>query len=276
MDALLFLCLGLLWQCSKWYNKALRKLGARERLRVSWGRQPEITIVAAAAPAHHPPSPLPPADQLELEAEALAAGGSSAAENGAAGGGAEGVGGAEGSALSEDGDSEQLGKGGQRPLSSVLRALSPLCNRSDKQLASKVRGSGGCLFVLLLAQRSSWDLECVLLGTSCVFLKCFLQAAGPVWAAFRGPEALEGGYEALPAEPGEAGSELVPTQACRWRRLRSQGPAHRRWAGWAAAGLRRPAALAKYILRQQVPSPNKRKPPPATTTWPLQDGEQHL
>lgn len=68
VDAFLFAGLWLLWQASRWYNRVLRKLGTRERLRVTWllGKgQPEITVVAAAPAQQHSPTLLSPPRQQE-------------------------------------------------------------------------------------------------------------------------------------------------------------------------------------------------------------------
>jgi hypothetical protein len=48
VDALLFGALWLAWMLSQQYNRVLRQLSRRERLKVTWGAAPQVTVVQAA------------------------------------------------------------------------------------------------------------------------------------------------------------------------------------------------------------------------------------
>ena len=130
MDALLFVGLWLLYAASRWYNRVLQKLGTRERLRITWGRQPEITVVSAAAPAQPPPSPLSPA----AAAAAALAGGAGSPEGPLSGSEEDGVLSGEEEVLS--GDEESGPSRGSSPLA-LLRALSP--RRSPKRRSKVIQ-----------------------------------------------------------------------------------------------------------------------------------------
>ncbi|GAB4817511.1 hypothetical protein N2152v2_004557 [Parachlorella kessleri] len=133
VDALLFVGLWLLYAASRWYNRVLQKLGTRERLRITWGRQPEITVVAAAAPAQPPPSPLSPASAAAAAALAGAAG--SVPEGVLSGGEEDGVLSGEEEVFS--GDEESGPRRGSSPLA-LLRSLSP--RRSPKRRPKEATG----------------------------------------------------------------------------------------------------------------------------------------
>lgn len=49
-DGFMFFLLALTWQASKYYNWIMRRLTARERIRIRWGVHPEWDIVPQAGP----------------------------------------------------------------------------------------------------------------------------------------------------------------------------------------------------------------------------------
>ena len=56
VDALLFGLLWLAWMVTRQYNRLLRRLGARERVKITWSAAPAIQVVQAApAPAQGSP-----------------------------------------------------------------------------------------------------------------------------------------------------------------------------------------------------------------------------
>lgn len=73
VDALLFGLLWLAWMVTRQYNRLLRRLGARERVKITWSAAPAIQVVQAApAPAQGSPG-----GSAEAETQAAASDGSS-------------------------------------------------------------------------------------------------------------------------------------------------------------------------------------------------------
>lgn len=70
MDALLFGLLALAWMVTKQYNRLLRRLGARERVKITWSAAPAIQVVHAARVQRSP------GGSAEAEGQAAAVDGS--------------------------------------------------------------------------------------------------------------------------------------------------------------------------------------------------------
>jgi len=71
VDALLFGLLGLAWLVTKQYNRLLRRLGARERVKITWSAGPPAIQVVKAAPLQRSPG-----GSAEAEAQAATSDGS--------------------------------------------------------------------------------------------------------------------------------------------------------------------------------------------------------
>lgn len=70
VDALLFGLLALAWMVTRQYNRLLRRLGARERVKITWSAAPAIQVVQAA------PVQRSPGGSAEAEAQAAVVDGS--------------------------------------------------------------------------------------------------------------------------------------------------------------------------------------------------------